>query len=396
MFLLDFNIAISFNQIFHEFNVTSSINDIQTVGKSNEVKILISKKEKMQLFFWSPVDFISNIVYVLIDKNLSKYLKNFTFNIISLFSILFVLLLLILFILSTALLTLKERSILASVQLRKGPDKIAYGFLQPIADALKLILKEFVIPNKSFKHIYNNIASFGFVCSTFLLVFIPFSYSFLLSNSEFNFLFIFFFNLLHVYAVLLSGWSSKSKYSSLGAVRSISQLISYDIALSLIIMHLYCYAKTFSVLYIMEYQALNFLFYIVIPLQAIYFVIIGAAETSRHPFDLPEAEPELVSGYNVEYSAIRFALFFLSEYLSVILFSCITISIFFNGWSCYLYYQNFEYALKISIITFVIIKLRAILPRYRVDQLMRVCWKFIIPFELLSLIFSIALSFISI
>ena len=238
---------------------------------------------------------------------------------------------LLLAIFATALLTLKERSVLATVQIRKGPNKVAFGFLQPIADAFKLIFKEFVVPSKAYKSIYINIASFGFVCASSLIIFIPFSYSLIFSNNEFSFLFIFFFNLLHVYAILLSGWSSKSKYSFLGAVRSSSQLISYDIALALIIIHIFSYVKSLSIVNVIEYQAINSILFVVMPIQALFFLIIGAAETSRHPFDLPEAEPELVSGYNVEYAAIRFALFFLSEYLSVILFSTLVVIIFFGG-----------------------------------------------------------------
>ena len=208
MILLDFSILNSLNQILDVFDISGYTNDTQMAIYIEPTKIktpVLEKKQEMLLFFWSPMTFVSNIVFILIEENLSKYIKNYTMNIMSLFNIIFVLFLLILFILSTAFLTLKERSVLASTQLRRGPDKVTYGFLQPISDALKLILKEFVIPNKSFRYIYMNIASFGFMCSASLLIFIPFSYSFLLSNSEFNFLFIFFFNLLHVYAVLLSG-----------------------------------------------------------------------------------------------------------------------------------------------------------------------------------------------
>lgn len=117
----------------------------------------------------------------------------------------------------------------------------------------------------------------------------------------------------------------------MGAVRSSSQLISYDIALALIVIHVFCYVRSLSVISILEYQAMNSFLFTIMPVQAFLFIIIGAAETSRHPFDLPEAEPELVSGYNVEYSAIRFALFFLSEYLSVILFSNLVVIVFFGG-----------------------------------------------------------------
>ena len=358
---------------------------------------LVQPKSELDsgVFLWSPVSLWNSKLLNSIDYTFSHilYLKINFMIIIFIFCTLAVLLLAIL---GTALLTLNERSILGTVQVRRGPNKVIFGFLQPIADAFKLIFKEFVIPSKVYKYIYVNIASFGFVCSSSLVIFVPFSYSLVFSNNEFSFLFIFFFNLLHVYAILLSGWSSKSKYSFLGAVRSSSQLISYDIALALIIIHIFSYIKSLGLLNIIEYQDLNLFLFIVIPIQALFFLIIGAAETSRHPFDLPEAEPELVSGYNVEYSAIRFALFFLSEYLAVILFSNLVVIAFFGSWNNYVIFQSLEFIFKISFIIFLVIKLRAVLPRYRVDQLMRVCWKFIIPFELLSLILNLVCIFLNV
>jgi len=386
---LPFRVMFTFINWIESFKLSFFCFLIITIDCNNNTQPAILKgKVSSGVFFWSPAPFWNSKILNFIN-NIFNHVLYSQLNFVLVIFMLSVLVVILLAIFATALLTLNERSLLASAQIRKGPNKVAFGFLQPIADAFKLILKEFVLPSRIHKRIYANVASFGFVFSSSLIVFVPFSYSLIFSNNDFSFLFIFFFNLLHVYAMLLSGWSSKSKYSFLGAVRSSSQLISYDIALALIMIHVFSYVKSLSLFAIIEYQALNLHLFYIMPIQALFFLIIGAAETSRHPFDLPEAEPELVSGYNVEYSAIRFALFFLSEYLSVILFSSLVVTIFFGGWSNYFIFQNFEYIFKISAIIFLVIKLRAVLPRYRVDQLMRVCWKFIIPFELLSLILNL-------
>ncbi len=276
-------------------------------------------------------------------------------------------------LLSVAFFTLLERKKLSTFQNRKGPNKVGYfGLLQPIADAVKLLLKETVIPRNSNMFLFIISPMLAFLFGALSWIVIPFSYNYVLSNINLGLLFIFCISIFHIYGIIFAGWSSNSRYSFLGALRSSAQLIAYDIAMGLVILNIIMYTKSLNLLDIIEFQDFNgwFLFYFFCPF--ILFLVCILAETNRHPFDLPEAESELVSGYNVEYAAITFALFFLAEYAAIIFMCFFTTILFVGGWLTFFFF-------KFIFFLYFFLFMRAAIPRYRYDQLMRIGWKFILP-----------------
>nr|QST19742.2 NADH dehydrogenase subunit 1 [Phaeocystis globosa]QST19761.2 NADH dehydrogenase subunit 1 [Phaeocystis globosa] len=289
-------------------------------------------------------------------------------------------------LISVAYLTLAERKIMGSMQQRKGPNVIGFlGLLQPLADGLKLLIKETVIPTNA------NTFSFIFapVLTLFLSLFgwslIPLSYNSFYVDIDLSLLFIFAVSSLGVYGIILSGWSSNSRYAFFGSLRSASQMVSYEVSIGLILIIVLVCVGSLNFFSIVLFQ--EFLFFLV-PLFPIFFMFLVSilAETNRAPFDLPEAESELVSGYNVEYASMGFALFFLAEYSSMILMSALTTIIFIGGWisifSKPFILDSFALTFKLSIILFFFIWVRASFPRYRIDQLMRLCWKVFLPISL--------------
>ena len=289
-------------------------------------------------------------------------------------------------LISVAYLTLAERKIMGSMQQRKGPNVIGFlGLLQPLADGLKLLIKETVIPTNA------NTFSFIFapVLTLFLSLFgwslIPFSSNSFYVDIDLSLLFIFAVSSLGVYGIILSGWSSNSRYAFFGSLRSASQMVSYEVSIGLILIIVLVCVSSLNFFSIVLFQ--EFLFFLV-PLFPIFFMFLVSilAETNRAPFDLPEAESELVSGYNVEYASMGFALFFLAEYSSMILMSALTTIIFIGGWisifSKPFILDSFALTFKLSIILFFFIWVRASFPRYRIDQLMRLCWKVFLPISL--------------
>ena len=289
-------------------------------------------------------------------------------------------------LISVAYLTLAERKIMGSMQQRKGPNVIGFlGLLQPLADGLKLLIKETVIPTNA------NTFSFVFapVLTLFLSLFgwslIPFSSNSFYVDIDLSLLFIFAVSSLGVYGIILSGWSSNSRYAFFGSLRSASQMVSYEVSIGLILIIVLVCVSSLNFFSIVLFQ--EFLFFLV-PLFPIFFMFLVSilAETNRAPFDLPEAESELVSGYNVEYASMGFALFFLAEYSSMILMSALTTIVFIGGWisifSKPFILDSFALAFKLSIILFFFIWVRASFPRYRIDQLMRLCWKVFLPIAL--------------
>jgi NADH-quinone oxidoreductase subunit H len=283
-------------------------------------------------------------------------------------------------LLSIAFLTLFERKVLASIQRRRGPNRVGiYGLLQPIADGLKLIMKESLIPLKTDYSAFTVAPMLAFIISLFNWVLVPWSVHTSIVDNDFSLLFFFAFSSMGTFSILLAGWASNSKYAMLGAVRTAAQYVSYEIILGLIIIGIVYIARSADIMVILRMQAKGYFWASLLPFF-IVFVIAVLAETNRVPFDLPEAESELVSGYNVEYSAIMFAFFFLAEYSNMILMACI-INILFLAGHCLSngLFGLVLYAFKIVLFLFLFVWVRATLPRYRFDQLMRLGWLRLIP-----------------
>lgn len=294
-------------------------------------------------------------------------------------------------ILCVAYLTLAERKIIAAMQLRKGPNVVGpFGFMQPIADALKLLFKEPILPRQSNPILFLMAPVITFTLAMVGWSVIPIGEHFVIADINIGVLYLLAVSSLGVYGVIIAGWASNSKYAFLGAIRSAAQMISYEVSIGLTIMTVLIATQTLNLREIVLAQE-NMPLYLdilLLPMMVIFFISI-LAETNRHPFDLPEAEAELVSGYNVEYSSIAFALFFLGEYANMILMSAMNVILFMGGWlpPFGLKFLNFIpgiiwFILKIALCLFVFIWVRASLPRYRYDQLMRLGWKVFLPISL--------------
>lgn len=288
-----------------------------------------------------------------------------------------------------AYLTLAERKILSAVQIRKGPNIVgAYGVLQPLADGLKLLLKETILPNRANLIIFIIAPVITFTVSLLGWAVIPFNEGVVLTDLNIGILYIFAISSLGVYGIITSGWASNSKYAFLGSLRSTAQMISYEVSIGLILISVLLCSGSLNLTQIVLSQQYVWYAIPLFPLFIIFFVSI-LAETNRPPFDLPEAEAELVSGYNVEYSAMGFALFFLGEYANIILMSSLCVILFVGGWlSPIPYIPNvFAFAIKVLFFIFLFILVRAAYPRYRYDQLMRLGWKIFLPISLAWVIF---------
>jgi NADH-quinone oxidoreductase subunit H len=294
-------------------------------------------------------------------------------------------------ILSVAYLTLAERRVIGLMQLRKGPNVVGpFGLLQPIADAVKLLFKEIIVPAKSDKIIFILAPMVTFVLSLVGWAVIPFDRGLVLANINVGVLYIMAISSLSVYGIIMAGWASNSKYAFLGTVRSSAQMISYEVSMGLVIITVLLTTGTLNLSEIIEKQAampwwMNLL---LAPMAVVFFISV-LAETNRLPFDLPEAESELVAGYNVEYSSMPFALFFLGEYANMILVSGMTTTFFLGGYLPPLNIQALNFipgiiwfAFKVSFLLFCFLWIRATLPRYRYDQLMRLGWKVFLPLTL--------------
>jgi NADH-quinone oxidoreductase subunit H len=302
-----------------------------------------------------------------------------------------ILIIIIFILISVAYFTLAERKILAIIQRRKGPNVVGiYGLLQPLADGLKLLIKEVILPSQSnfFLFIISPLITFTLALLSWSII--PFSKYGTYIELNLGLLFILTISSAGVYGIILAGWSSNSKYSFLGALRSTSQMICYEMALGFSLLSIVICCETFNLNEMIYFQS-NLWFIIPFFPLGIMFFIIGLAETNRHPFDLPEAEAELVSGYNTEYSGMSFALFSLAEYSNMLLMSALNTIIFFGGWlsPINIFFINyFWFGLKISVFVILYIVARAILPRYRYDQLMDLGWKIFLPLSIGYLVIS--------
>ena len=295
-------------------------------------------------------------------------------------------------LIAVAYFTLIERQILAAIQRRQGPNIVGfYGLLQPLADGLKLFLKETILPKSSNMIIFILAPVFTFALSLAGWAVIPFGNGFALADLNIGLLYVFAISSLSVHSVIMAGWSSNSKYAFLGALRSAAQMISYEVSMGITIISVILLAGSLNLNDIVLAQKNIWYCIPLFPMFLIFF-ICALAETNRHPFDLPEAEAELVSGYNVEYSAMSFALFFLAEYSNIILMCSLIVILFLGGWFplfniSFFLPGVFWFGIKVLFCIFIFILVRGTLPRYRYDQLMRLGWKVFLPFSLGFLIF---------
>ena len=293
-------------------------------------------------------------------------------------------------LLSVAFFTVLERKLIASIQRRKGPNVIGFwGTLQAFSDGLKLFLKEIVLPSSSSKKLFIFAPVFSFFLSLLSWAVVPFSFGVVFSNLNLGLLFLFAISSLGVYGVIFAGWSSNSKYAFLGSLRSAAQIISYEVSLGFIIVSVILCSGSLNLTSIVLSQERVWFCIPLFPLFLLFF-ISALAETNRHPFDLPEAEAELVSGYNVEYSAITFALFFLGEYNNIILISSLTTILFCGGWLSPfgIISPLVSFSFKSFIFICLFIWVRAAFPRYRYDQLMRLGWQVFLPFSIGWILFA--------
>ncbi len=294
---------------------------------------------------------------------------------------------------AVAYLTLAERKVIAAMQLRKGPNVVGpLGLLQPLADGLKLMLKEVILPSGANKALFIIAPMLTFILAMIGWAVIPFGEGMVLADINVGVLYLLAISSLGVYGVIISGWASNSKYAFLGAIRSAAQMVSYEVSIGFAIITVLLIVGSLNLTDIVMYERTWLEVALLFPMLIVFF-ISTLAETNRHPFDLPEAEAEIVAGYNVEYSSMTFALFFLGEYANMILMCGMTTILFLGGWlpPFGLAFLDFVpgiiwFAGKVAALLFVFIWARAALPRYRYDQLMRLGWKVFLPLTLIWVI----------
>ncbi|MGL6028574.1 MAG: NADH-quinone oxidoreductase subunit NuoH, partial [Legionella sp.] len=304
-------------------------------------------------------------------------------------------------LIGVAYLTYAERKVIGYIQVRVGPNRVGFkGLLQPFADLLKLITKEIIVPTKSNKYLFIIAPLFALAPALAGWAVIPFQEGMVLANINAGVLYVFAMSSLGVYGVLIAGWASNSKYAMFGALRSTAQTVSYEIAMGFSFVGVLLAANSMNLTDIVLSQQGGIYHWWFVPLLPLFMVfwIAGIAETNRAPFDMAEGESEIVAGFHVEYSAIGFALFFLSEYASMILISAVMSILFMGGWlspfegipvleDIFSVVPGFVWLLaKISFFLFVYLWVRATFPRYRYDQLMRLGWKVLIPVTIVWLI----------
>ncbi|MGH7104944.1 MAG: NADH-quinone oxidoreductase subunit NuoH [Acetobacteraceae bacterium] len=289
-------------------------------------------------------------------------------------------------LLAVAWLTYAERKVLAAVQLRKGPNVVGwFGLLQPIADALKMIFKETIIPDGANRMLFLAAPMITFGLALLAWAVIPVNDGWAITKINVGVLYLLAISSLGVYGVIIAGWASNSKYAFLGALRSAAQMVSYEVSMGFVIVSVLLCVGSLNLNDIVLAQRTVWFFIPLFPMFIIFF-ISTLAETNRSPFDLPEGESEIVAGFFVEYSAMAFALFYLGEYANIILMSAFTTILFLGGWLGPFGWTWLPgpiwFILKLSACVFMFLWVRATFPRYRYDQLMRLGWKVFLPASL--------------
>ncbi|MFQ5658239.1 MAG: NADH-quinone oxidoreductase subunit NuoH [Candidatus Methylomirabilales bacterium] len=300
-------------------------------------------------------------------------------------------------LLAVAYLTWLERKLIGDIQVRLGPSRVGpFGLLQPIADGIKLMFKEDIVPSDADRLIFFLAPALSFIPALIVFAVIPFGPSFVITDVNIGLLYVFAVASLGVYGVVLAGWASNSKYALLGGLRSSAQMVSYELSLGLSVVGIVMMTGSLSLVEIVEAQTGTW--YGVFPkwnifpqfLGFVIFLISSNAELNRAPFDLPEAETELVAGFHTEYSSMKFAMFFLAEYAHMIAASAIATTLFLGGWQGPLLPPIVWFLLKVSCFIFLFIWLRATLPRFRYDQLMSFGWKILLPLALANVVLTAA------
>ena len=289
--------------------------------------------------------------------------------------------------------TYAERKVLAYSQLRKGPNVVGpFGLLQPIADAVKMLMKETVVPSGANRLVFVAAPMVSLTLALVAWAVIPFDYGLVISNINVGILYLFAISSLSVYGIIMAGWASNSRYAFLGALRSAAQMVSYEVSIGFVLVTVLLCAGSLNLTDIVMAQQTVWFVLPLLPMAVVFF-ISGLAETNRAPFDLPEGESELVAGFHVEYSAMTFLLFFIAEYGNMVLVSAMTTILFLGGWLAPFGVVPFTwipgvvwFLFKTALMMFVFLWVRATFPRFRYDQLMRLGWKVFLPFSLFWLV----------
>jgi len=290
---------------------------------------------------------------------------------------------------SVAYLTLAERKVMAAMQMRKGPNVVGpFGLLQPFADALKMLMKETIIPTGANRILFVVAPLLTMTLAMIAWAVIPVNDGWAIADINVGILYLFAISSLGVYGIVIAGWASNSKYAFLGAMRSAAQMVSYEVSMGFVMVTVLLCAGSLNLTDIVRAQERVWFFIPLFPMFVVFFISI-LAETNRAPFDLPEGESEIVGGFHVEYGAMTFGLFFLGEYANMILMSAMTSILFLGGWLSPIPFAPFTWVpgpvwfiLKICLVLFMFVWVRATFPRFRYDQLMRLGWKVFLPLSL--------------
>lgn len=311
--------------------------------------------------------------------------------------------------LMVAYMTYIERKVVAFMQVRLGPMRVGpYGLLQPIADAIKLLIKEDIVPTRADKWVFTLAPIITLIPAFVVFSVIPlgnerwslfgFEFTPYITDVNVGILFILAFSSVGVIGIVLGGWSANSKYPLLGSLRSAAQMISYEVAMGFAIISVLLLTDSLSMVRLVEIQQQRGWWFVFLqPIGFFIYLVCGVAETNRAPFDLPEAESELVAGFHTEYSGFRFAIYFLAEYANMILISSIVVTVFFGGWLppfpnvpalkfLHAVPGAIWFLIKVYFFLYLYVWLRATYPRYRYDQLMRLGWKWLIPLSIANVV----------